>query len=325
VNGGATAFYDFLRPWEIGGCSLLVYVVEELVSNQTRPVDELDELIYGRPRTRWRREAAMDVAWMLGPESPAGDWEVRMSMRSFWTHYLAAAQYWIIGHIPAWIDAEKVKCLPWPDPYRRCKDANLLHKALRLALEPQISDPFILCSDDHLLLRPSAAEDFKLWHGGEILKEPVEGLTKWQLRLVHTGLRLRNAGYPAMNFDAHVPYPLHKEWVKEALRFDFAAKPGMCVFSTILNCGKEPGASLDKQHVRAWLGKPDLAEHTVDARLARCQFACLTDKSMENNYIVSTVEQLFPEPAPWELDAATWPRRSQAIVVSQSADRLIET
>jgi hypothetical protein len=34
---------------------------------------------------------------------------------------------------------------------------------------------------------------------------------------------------------------------------------------------------------------------------------------MENSHIISRVEQLFPEPAPWELDAASWPRRNQAM------------
>src|SRR5271163_1829992 len=175
----------------------------------------------------------MDVAWMLGSGSNTGDWELRISMRSFWTHYLASASPWIIGHTPPWIDRRKVRCLAWPDPYRKCKDANLLHKALRLALEPRLTNPFVLCSDDHILLRPSVPGDFTLWHRGEIQQDYVDGSGKWQRRLVNTGRQLRELGYPALNFDGHVPYPLRKEWVGEALRFAFAAKPGMCVFSTI--------------------------------------------------------------------------------------------
>jgi hypothetical protein len=257
----------------------------------------------------------MDVAWMLGSGSGTDNWELRMSMRSFWTHYHAAPTYWIIGYIPAWIDTNKVRCLQWPDPYRRCKDANLLHKVLRLAMEQELSDAFIYCCDDELLLRPCTPTDFKLWHSGEILPEPVEGLTKWQLRLVNTGQRLRSAGFPALNFDAHVPYPLRKEWVKEALRFDFAVRPGMCVYSTIINCSGEPGDLIEGKHIRAWLPDANMSKGKIDTRLAKCRFACLTDKSMENNYIVSCIEQLFPDPAPWELDGATWPRRSQEIAV----------
>jgi hypothetical protein len=260
----------------------------------------------------------MDVAWMLGSGSGTGDWELRLSMRSFWTHYLASANPVIIGHIPSWIDRRKVRCLRWPDPYRRCKDANLLHKALRLAMEPKISDPFILCSDDHILLRPSLPKDFTLWHRGEIPQEFVPGSGKWQRRLVNTGDKLRRLGFSTLNFDGHIPYPLKKEWVKEALRFDFAAKPGMCVFSTILNCCNEPRRRLDSQRVRGWLGGVNLTERQVDSKLARNRFACLNANTLNNKYIVSRLEQLFPEPAPWELDGMKWPRRSRKVSVWSS-------
>jgi len=253
----------------------------------------------------------MDVAWMLGTGSRAGDWELRLSMRSVWTHYLGSAKPWIIGHIPSWIDRRKVICLPWPDPYQKCKDANLLHKALRLALEPQISDPFILFSDDHILLRPSNPADFKLWHRGEIPRKSVAGQGRWQLRLVNTGQKLRRAGYRAMNFDGHIPYPLRKQWIKEVLRFDFASNPGMCVFSTIINCSKEHGVPLDSQRVRGWLGKSGLTARQIDAKLAKNQFVCLNARSLDNVYIVSRLEQIFPDPAPWELDAASWSRQTR--------------
>jgi hypothetical protein len=232
-------------------------------------------------------------------------------------HYLAEVKPWIIGYIPTWIDSQKVRCLPWPDPYRKCKDANLLHKAIRLAMEQQISDPFILCSDDHLLLRPSTPLDFKLWHGGEIPMHFMEGQSSWQQRLVNTGQRLRSAGYPAMNYDSHIPFPLRKEWVKEVLRFDFSVKPGMCIFSTILNCSKELGEPLNSQSVRGWLGKQNITESAVDIKLAKNQFASLNNESVNNSYIISRVEHLFCEPAPWELDAATWPQLNKETTICQ--------
>ena len=245
----------------------------------------------------------MDVAWMLGPETVTDDWELRMSMRSFWKHYRSSSMPWIVGRIPPWISRTRVRCVLWPDPYRaQRKDANLLHKALLLAMEPAISDPFVLCSDDHLLLKPCVPEDFKLWHRGEISHAPKEGMTSWQLRMVNTGRKLRSAGFPALLFDAHIPYPIRKCWVKEALRFDFASKPGMCIFSTILNACCEAGVSMEGQRVRAWLGGVGLARNVIDARLSKNMFACLTGESLSNPYLISRIEQLFPEPGPWELD-----------------------
>jgi len=255
----------------------------------------------------------MDVAWMLGSGSEADDWELRLSMRSFRMHFQTLERPWLIGHIPRWINRRKVRCLAWPDPYQNCKDANLLHKAIRLAMEPRISDPFILCSDDHILLRPSAPSDFKLWHRGPIPKNNGDSTERWQHRLVNTGRRLRRQGYGAKDFDAHVPYPLRKEWIKEALRFDFATDPGMCVFSTILNCSKEEGVPLGSEPVRGWLGRANMGVKTVKAKLAKNRFACLNASSLDNSYIVSRLEQLFPEPAPWELDGTNWPRRGRKL------------
>ena len=131
-------------------------------------------------------------------------------------------------------------------------------------------------------------------------------MSPWELRMVHTGVKLREAGYPAYFFDAHVPYPLRKVWVKEALRFDFAKKPGMYVFSTILNCCADSGLPMKGQRVRAWLGEADLAPHVVDSRLAKNRFACLTADSLNNAHIVSQIEHLFTDPAPWEMDTPAY-------------------
>lgn len=255
---------------------------------------------------------AMDVVWKLGIGGGADNWELRMSMRSFERNYAADANYWIIGYIPGWVDRTKVQCLPWPDPYQKCKDANLIQKALRLAMDPDVSDPFVFCSDDYFVLRPIQAHGFKLWHCGEIPEELPEGATKWLRRLHETGSRLRAAGYPALNFDVHVPLPMRKAWIRETLRFDFGARPGMCVYSTIINCSRDPGTLIERNRVRGWLCEADIPDGVVDRRLTKSQFACLTDRSLGHKYLVSKIEELFPDPAPWELDAATWRPLSQS-------------
>lgn len=248
----------------------------------------------------------MDVAWILGTGGAADNWELRMSMRSFQKNYAAAANYWIIGHIPCWLNRAVVHCLPWPDPYQKCKDANLIHKALRLAMETKISDPFVLCCDDYFVLRPIQPHGFRLWHDGEISEESPGEATKWLRRLHETGSRLRAAGYPALNFDVHVPLPMRKAWIRETLRFDFGARPGMCVYSTIVNCSRDPGSFIKSNRIRAWLCEADIPDRVVDRRLAKGQFACLTDRSLDHKYLVSRIEELFPDPAPWELDGETW-------------------
>ena len=73
-------------------------------------------------------------------------------------------------------------------------------------------------------------------------------------------------------------------------------------------------------NVRAWLGKTKLAPRVVDSRLAKNKFACLNGDSLDDPHIVSRIEQLFPEHAPWELDAAT----SQRPMLTNADQELVE-
>ena len=107
----------------------------------------------------------------VGKWKPRGDWELRLSMRSFWKHYRAKAKPWIIGHIPAWIDTGKSDALRGTDPYESCKDANLLHKALRLAVEPGFGVALFCAATIVFCFAGVAPGDFELWHRGKIDRE----------------------------------------------------------------------------------------------------------------------------------------------------------
>lgn len=240
----------------------------------------------------------MDVVWMLGNGSRHNDWELRFSMRSFFANYACGSTPWIIGHVPSWIDADLVRCIHWPDPYKRVKDANLLNKAVRLAGESELSDRFILCSDDHLLLRRSTPEEFLFWHCGPLPtrhKKPSE----WQSRLMETRQRLKAQGFSTWNFEGHIPYYLDKSWVFNALRFDYGVAPGMTVFSTILNCAGVEARDIGSERVRGWLGA-GLSTEQKAWKLANNQFGCLNNESMQDVELISMIEELFPQPAPWE-------------------------
>lgn len=240
----------------------------------------------------------MDVVWLLGNGSKDNQ-ELRWSMRSFAKNYLCGASPWIIGTIPDWIDRRAVRCIPWPDPYRKNKDANLLNKAIRLAFESELSDSFILCSDDHLLLRPSAPEDFGYWHCGGLPRKLKPGFSEWKARLVNTSDRLRAQGFEDLNFEGHIPYPLRKSWVANAARFDFGQLPGMSLFSTLLNAARVESKLIHSERVRGWLSG-DLNEDKIAEKLRSNQFACLDNSSLSNQGLVEQVSSLFPEAAFWE-------------------------
>ncbi len=244
----------------------------------------------------------MDVVWMLGP-TRNNDWELRYSMRSFYTHYQAESQAWIIGRIPSWIDQSLVNCIPFPNPYPH-KDGNLLNCALRLALEPGLSDPFILCSDDHFLLRDSAPEDFKWWHNGKINPKHANAKNSWRRQVGRTHTTLASRGYTTFEFEGHIPYPLKKEWLQNVLRFNFGAGANT-LFTTILNCAGVPAARLDSQRIRGRIHSLKLTEAQVRQKWTENQFGTLNNGTERHPAVRAIFKNRFSEPAPWELDQKT--------------------
>lgn len=242
----------------------------------------------------------MDVVWMLGPSTKNNDWELRHSMRSFHQHYLAEATPWIIGRIPSWIDRAQVNCIPWPNPAKH-KDGNLMNCALRLALEPALSDAFILCSDDHFLLRDSAPQDFKWWHNGPINPRDVESKSGWRQQLGRTRKTLTDQGFTAYEFEGHIPYPIHKTWCANILRFPWWEGRNT-VFSTILNCAGVPADRLNSQRVRGRIHNRGMSSAVVLRKFSENQFLTLNNGSEKNAVVRAQFKSRFGSPAPWELD-----------------------
>lgn len=243
----------------------------------------------------------MDVVWMLGPSTKNNDWELRHSMRSFHQHYLAPeASPWIIGRVPSWIDQNQVNCIPWPNPARH-KDGNLMNCALRLALEPALSDAFILCSDDHFLLRDSAPQDFKWWHNGPINPRDVESKSGWRRQVGATRKTLLDAGFTAYEFEGHIPYPIHKTWCANILRFPWWDGRNT-VFSTILNCAGVPAARLDSERIRGRIHSLHLTEAEVRRKFNENQFLTLNHGTENHPTVRREFSIRFSDPAPWELD-----------------------
>jgi hypothetical protein len=253
-----------------------------------------------------------DVCWMVGNTGSWDNWELRLSMRSFAQHYQCPdALFTLIGRIPHWIDREMVRCLEFSDPFSHNKDANLIRKATRLAAERGISDQFILCSDDHLLLKPSGPADFKYWHCGELPNLCSEG-NAYTTRLFMTRLMLERAGLPTWHFEGHVPYVLHKDWLGEALYHLPWSTHECTLFSTILNnaLAREnlDPTPISGERVRGWLGA-GLPMDALRRKLRSNRFAtldnslCNADGSPGNPELCRMLEELFPVPGYWEKDA----------------------
>lgn len=245
----------------------------------------------------------IDVCYMLGTESEADDWELRLSLRS-WRKHFALNRFIIVGHCPAWLGNDDLRRAvvhaPFPDPYRHNKDANLIQKAVWLAGQPWVTDPFILCSDDQFLLRPiNKRQACEHWHHGDKRDARFPANHTWWKRLGHTVKALDRRKKGTLHFDTHIPIALTKAQALGALQWDYGAEPGMCIFTLMLNAAGVRGRAIDSERIRGFLGKDTSAE-TVAAKLAANRFANIDSDSLRNPAVVRALEAAFPEPGPWE-------------------------
>lgn len=152
-----------------------------------------------------------DIVYPLTERPNQDDFELRYSLRSIdklpWIRDL-----YLIGHQPSWIkDAVHVHC---PDPYIRCKDANIINKILRACAEKSISDSFIVNSDDQYILKDIQPDAMGPWLENPPLLPQAHKkryASRWALRIVETVNWLKAHGMPERVFQSHIPYVVDKD------------------------------------------------------------------------------------------------------------------
>lgn len=188
----------------------------------------------------------MDVIYFLGNESRWQDNELRYSLRSIEKNLEQPGRVWIIGHKPEWV--RNVRHIPFPDPYKSNKDANLILKLIRVAVEPDLSDRFIAMSDDHYVLKPTSRSFFDtVYYQEKLVPGTVFGQSKWSTRLKRTFDLFHKMGQKEVyNCEGHIPYMLHKQRCLKLLEYDFGHDIGYTVFTLYFNSFPHTYARIDE-------------------------------------------------------------------------------
>jgi len=170
-----------------------------------------------------------DVVYVLGTGSSWGNNEIRFSIRSFVKYFENLRNIVIVGECPVWLKG--VVHIPCPDKTGINKDARMALKILAACKDYRVSENFIFCTDDTLLLQPTKDADFCGWHDGPILYDSVKdknehrGTTdsspahsEWYANVYRTGEELKRRNLPDNNYDrAHAPQPINKKEFTEIL------------------------------------------------------------------------------------------------------------
>jgi len=161
----------------------------------------------------------VDVVYTVGQSSKHGDdWELRHSLRSL-EQQDCIGKIYIIGHKPSW--AKEVIHIPCADPFPdKMKDANIIYKILLACGREELSENFVVNSDDHYILRPVTISDLEpeLEFPSSLLSSHLKAaVSYWHQRLLNTIEYCARKGRPQYVFQGHKPYLVNKNTYKKIM------------------------------------------------------------------------------------------------------------
>jgi hypothetical protein len=165
--------------------------------------------------------APVDVICLLC-HSISGNLELRYSLRSVAANLPFVRKVWIFGDRPQWLAHDTAivehvgqdyvaRALGCPTPV-----TNDLVMLFMASLIPGLAFDFVRFSDDYIVLQPLTREQLCTVRVQEDLTQlPSRGQGRFKEMLWRTHDILTRSGYPAHNFDDHVPMPYTKQTVFE--------------------------------------------------------------------------------------------------------------
>lgn len=153
----------------------------------------------------------MDIVYPISNQSKdRDDFELRYSLRSL------EKQSWVrqvilVGYSPNW--TQNVVFIPCPDPYVHCKDANIINKILRACVWSQLSQKFVVNSDDQIFLKPITEDQME-----PMLESPMREAeyrvksrtNNWFRRVEDTKHWCKQNGFDDFVLQSHCPYIVDK-------------------------------------------------------------------------------------------------------------------
>ncbi len=142
------------------------------------------------------------------PHSNQSHWEcneLRYCLRSLEKNFKDIGQVFVMGHKPEWLHGA-IHVNIEDDPRPEKKGANIIGKIFTASHYPFLSDDFLFCSDDVLVLHPMSKDDIKHYYTYDLKgRDLTEGNKFWMECLRNTRDTLLIDGLPCYNFETHTP------------------------------------------------------------------------------------------------------------------------
>lgn len=246
------------------------------------------------------------------PYAEAGEsWdELRYSIRSVAENFLDLRDIWVVGDQPAWLVNANI--MPKTREYSEedvIKNIDYTQSILWAAINPKISDPFLVINDDHYMLAPMTAqhieermmvrEDMSVYS----LDERNTADREWQLAIWNQYDRMRALGLGGWNFECHTPVLVTKAQIIQTWAF-FGYGDGALIWKTAyfnMFPPKSTSASLSESSGhKAGIYEP-LPYHEIKEKGDAAIYLNHNDDGMNHN-LQRYIHERFPNPSIYEVE-----------------------
>jgi len=164
----------------------------------------IDRLFRGK-----KHDAHLQFIWCYFHRAAKQD-EIRWSMRSVQKNFQGQASFLVIGDRPPWYSGPFIDCprIRRGRGFRRGLH-DVLHKMGRLSEHPDVEDEFVWMMDDVFMLKPTTIYEIMMPRAGREIR-PNRG-NGWQSVKTDTANRLKEEGFPAMDYATHLPHFVQKK------------------------------------------------------------------------------------------------------------------
>ena len=157
-----------------------------------------------------------DLLYVLGTGSKHDNIELRYSLRSIEKYCTNYGRIFVIGADPGFL-SDKVIYIPHEDLNCCYKHTNILTNIQIAAFTTDISDNFVLQSDDHFYIKPYDFGTMPVYHKG-YLKDEYEEKDIYKASLSMTKHILERYDYPIYNCSQHCGTLLNKDTIAKINR-----------------------------------------------------------------------------------------------------------
>ena len=243
----------------------------------------------------------MDILYILGSGSKHNNIELRWALRSVEKYCKNIDRVFVVGSDPGFL-SDKVIYIPCEDKFKGKKHKNMLYKIQYAVLNSDISDDFLVSSDDIILLKPVDAITYPLYYGGKLPEIVDKNINKdsYLYNLYNTRNFLVSHRIPTYKFAQHCIHKMNKKFffnnrslIMQSFDDEYGIEPNCLVCNFIMR-----DYEIKEHYDHKLMNGEEEEDNTARIRPDWEEFS-VSDEVL-NDYTIDSINKMYPNKCKWE-------------------------